>query len=60
MADSYDAGLLPRTYFRAPRVPFDFRAGMIAVKNPDEEFLDRMRAIARVVGDGGEDESSTS
>jgi len=26
MADSYDAGLLPRTYFRAPRVPFDFRA----------------------------------
>ncbi len=26
MADSYDVGLLPRTYFRAPRVPFDFRA----------------------------------
>ena len=26
MAEHYDPGLLPRTYFRAPRVPFDFRA----------------------------------
>jgi hypothetical protein len=26
MAENQDAGLLPRTYFRAPRVPFDFRA----------------------------------
>jgi hypothetical protein len=26
MADHYQPGLLPRTYFRAPRVPFDFRA----------------------------------
>ena len=26
MAEQYDPGLLPRTYFRAPRVPFDFRA----------------------------------
>jgi hypothetical protein len=26
MAEPYDPGLLPRTYFRAPRVPFDFRA----------------------------------
>ncbi len=26
MAEHYDTGLLPRTYFRAPRVPFDFRA----------------------------------
>jgi hypothetical protein len=26
MADTSDTGLLPRTYFRAPRVPFDFRA----------------------------------
>ena len=26
MAEQYNPGLLPRTYFRAPRVPFDFRA----------------------------------
>jgi hypothetical protein len=26
MAETTDAGLFPRTYFRAPRVPFDFRA----------------------------------
>ncbi|MDJ0975392.1 MAG: hypothetical protein QNJ98_13085 [Planctomycetota bacterium] len=26
MADTYDTGLLPRTFFKAPRVPFDFRA----------------------------------
>ena len=32
MADpTTDTGLLPRTYFRAPRVPFDFRAVAIAV-----------------------------
>lgn len=29
MAEPYDTGLLPRTYFRAPRVPFDFRALML-------------------------------
>ncbi len=26
MANTVDTGLLPRTYFKAPRVPFDFRA----------------------------------
>ncbi|MHC5011014.1 MAG: hypothetical protein ACYTG6_08705 [Planctomycetota bacterium] len=26
MSDTMDTGLLPRTYFKAPRVPFDFRA----------------------------------
>jgi hypothetical protein len=32
MADpTTDTGLLPRTYFRAPRVPFDFRAVAIGV-----------------------------
>jgi hypothetical protein len=31
MAEPYDAGLLPRTYFRAPRVPFDFRALMLGM-----------------------------
>ena len=31
MADTVDTGLLPRTYFKAPRVPFDFRALAIAV-----------------------------
>ncbi|MDA1194445.1 MAG: hypothetical protein O2894_04610 [Planctomycetota bacterium] len=31
MAEHYDPGLLPRTYFRAPRVPFDFRALALAV-----------------------------
>jgi len=31
MADStFESGILPRTYFRAPRVPFDFRALMLA------------------------------
>ncbi len=31
MAEHYDPGLLPRTYFRAPRVPFDFRALALGV-----------------------------
>jgi hypothetical protein len=31
MAEPYDSGLLPRTYFRAPRVPFDFRALTLGV-----------------------------
>lgn len=31
MAEPYDSGLLPRTYFRAPRVPFDFRALMLGI-----------------------------
>ena len=31
MADHYQPGLLPRTYFRAPRVPFDFRALALAI-----------------------------
>lgn len=31
MADTYDTGLLPRTYFKAPRVPFDFRALALAI-----------------------------
>jgi len=31
MAEHYDPGLLPRTYFRAPRVPFDFRALSLGV-----------------------------
>jgi hypothetical protein len=32
MADATtDSGILPRTYFRAPRVPFDFRAVAIAI-----------------------------
>lgn len=31
MAETYDPGLLPRTYFRAPRVPFDFKALLLAV-----------------------------
>ncbi len=31
MADTVDTGLLPRTYFKAPRVPFDFRGVAIAV-----------------------------
>jgi hypothetical protein len=31
MAESVDTGLLPRTYFKAPRVPFDFRALSLAI-----------------------------
>jgi hypothetical protein len=31
MADTVDTGLLPRTYFKAPRVPFDFRGVAIAI-----------------------------
>lgn len=31
MADTVDTGLLPRTYFKAPRVPFDFRALALAM-----------------------------
>jgi len=31
MAEHYDPGILPRTYFRAPRVPFDFRALALAI-----------------------------
>ncbi len=31
MADTLDTGLLPRTYFKAPRVPFDFRGVAIAI-----------------------------
>lgn len=31
MAEQYNPGLLPRTYFRAPRVPFDFRALALGV-----------------------------
>jgi len=31
MAEHYNPGLLPRTYFRAPRVPFDFRALALAI-----------------------------
>jgi hypothetical protein len=31
MAETTDTGLLPRTYFRAPRVPFDFRGLAIAI-----------------------------
>jgi hypothetical protein len=31
MSDAMDTGLLPRTYFRAPRVPFDFRALALAI-----------------------------
>ncbi len=30
MANPYNPSLLPRTFFRAPRVPFDFRAVLIA------------------------------
>ncbi|MDJ0523291.1 MAG: hypothetical protein QNJ90_14570 [Planctomycetota bacterium] len=31
MAEQFDPGILPRTYFRAPRVPFDFRALALAI-----------------------------
>jgi hypothetical protein len=31
MAEHYDPGLLPRTYFRAPRVPYDFRAMSLGI-----------------------------
>ena len=31
MAEQFTPGLMPRTYFRAPRVPFDFRALALAV-----------------------------
>jgi hypothetical protein len=31
MAETSDVGLLPRTYFKMPRVPFDFRAVALAV-----------------------------
>jgi hypothetical protein len=31
MAETSDTGLIPRTYFRAPRVPFDFRALGLAI-----------------------------
>ncbi len=31
MAEHFDPGILPRTYFRAPRVPFDFRALALAI-----------------------------
>ena len=31
MANPYNPSLLPRTYFRAPRVPFDFRAVLFAM-----------------------------
>ncbi len=31
MTEHYDPGLLPRTYFKAPRVPFDFRALALAI-----------------------------
>jgi hypothetical protein len=31
MAETYEGGILTRTYFRAPRVPFDFRALLLAV-----------------------------
>lgn len=40
-------------------VPFDFRAGRVVVKNPDEATIDRLRGVARslgarVQGDDGE------
>ncbi len=31
MAETVDTGLLPRTYFKAPRVPFDFRGVALAI-----------------------------
>lgn len=31
MASPYNASLLPRTHFRAPRVPFDFRSVVLAI-----------------------------
>lgn len=31
MAEHFTPGLMPRTYFRAPRVPFDFRALALAI-----------------------------
>ena len=31
MAETSDVGLLPRTYFKMPRVPFDFRALALAI-----------------------------
>ena len=31
MAETSDVGLLPRTYFKMPRVPFDFRAVALTI-----------------------------
>jgi len=55
MANTVDTGLLPRTYFKAPRVPFDFRAlalGMLGylVYWGGSLLLNEVFGVANVVG----------
>lgn len=55
MANTVDTGLLPRTYFKAPRVPFDFRAlalGMLGylVYWGGSELLNKIFGMENIVG----------